>query len=380
MKGCINMADKNYEIKMDGKEHKFGEATRYTKDGKGRFDLIPSDVMAKVIEYIYKGAPHDTDVNRSYYFGTESKIKLYRYAMSGNYVKTIVMLSMFEYHDPKTNQSMYTVDEVIIAISRAVNKMLYDLAIHFQKGAEKYGERNCEKGIPEWSFKDSGLRHMCQYLDGKNDENHFIASIWNFWMAEWTVLNHPERCIGYKAPINQDDVKKNDNELNNKKSDVKYKLKNEKTCYKSNNKKTAVEEEEPISKISLKCMICDNKVLNALKPLISVITHQPKFASWLKETYSDVDVWAIYIALFLYEYDEPFFIDGSVNISMMEMFVRVLPIIRGITSHEVVGYADDSESSRANKAYGRFVFSDVYVLSLTFKMPIGKLIDACRQK
>ena len=166
--------------------------------------------------------------------------------MSGNYVKTIVMLSMFEYHDPKTNQSMYTVDEVIIAISRAVNKMLYDLAIHFQKGAEKYGERNCEKGIPEWSFKDSGLRHMCQYLDGKNDENHFIASIWNFWMAEWTVLNHPERCIGYKAPINQRDVKKNDNELNNKKSDVKYKLKNEKTCYKSNNKKTAVEEEEPI--------------------------------------------------------------------------------------------------------------------------------------
>ena len=58
------MADKNYEIKMDGKEHKFGEATRYTKDGKGRFDLIPSDVMAKVIEYIYKGAPHDTDVSR----------------------------------------------------------------------------------------------------------------------------------------------------------------------------------------------------------------------------------------------------------------------------------------------------------------------------
>ena len=36
---------KNYEIKMDGKEHKFGEATRYTKDGKGRFDLIPGDVI-----------------------------------------------------------------------------------------------------------------------------------------------------------------------------------------------------------------------------------------------------------------------------------------------------------------------------------------------
>ena len=369
------MADKNYEIKMDGKEHKFGEATRYTKDGKGRFDLIPTDVMAKVIEYICKEAPNDEHVNRNYCFGAESKIKLYRYAMSGNYVKTIVMLSMFEYHDTKSEQSMHTDEEVVIAISRAVNKMLYDLAIHFQKGAEKYGERNCEKGIPEWSFKDSGLRHMCQYLDGKNDENHFIASIWNFWMAEWTVLNHPERCIGYKAPINPDDVKKNDNELNNKKSDVKYKLKNEKTCYKSNNKKTAVEEEEPISKISLKCMIGDRKVLNALKPLISVITHQPKLASWLKETYSDVDVWDIYITLFLYEYDEPFFVNGSVNISTMEMFARVLPIIRGITSHEVVVYPDDYKSSRAIKAYGRFIFSDVYELSHTFKMPIGKFMD-----
>ena len=122
-------------------------------------------------------------------------------------------------------------------------------------------------------------------------------------------------------------------------------------------------------------MIDSRKVYNALKPLISIIVHQPKFASWLKETYSDVDVWDIYITLLLYEYDEPFFVNGSVNISTMEMFARVLPIIRGITSHEVVGYADDSKSSRAIKAYGRFIFSDVYELSHTFKMPIGKFMD-----
>ena len=51
-----------------------------------------------------------------------------------------------------------------------------------------------EKGIPLWSFRDSGLRHLCQWLDGKNDENHFIAAIWNFMMAMWTIEVHPERC------------------------------------------------------------------------------------------------------------------------------------------------------------------------------------------
>lgn len=381
MKGCIDMDNKNYEIKMDGKEHKFGEATRYTKDGKGRFDLIPGDVMAKVIEYVYKEAPNDEHVNRNYCFRDSAKIKLYGYAMSGNYIKTIVMLSMFEYHDAKTIPMMYTDEEVVIAISRAINKMLYDLAVHFQKGAEKYGERNCEKGIPEWSFKDSGLRHMCQYLNGKDDENHFIAAIWNFWMAEWTVLNHPERCIGYKAPINLADVKKNENESTHKSSDVKYKLKNDKMCYKSKNKKPVIEE-EPISKTSLKSAIDNREVLNALKPLITTITHQPKFASWLKETYSYVDVWDIYVALFLYEYDEPFFLgDGSVNTSMMEKFVHVLPAVHGIISREVVDY-DDCESSMSGivEAYGRFIFSKVYELSHTFKMPIGKFIDTWRRK
>ena len=151
-------------------------------------------------------------------------------------------------------------------------------------------------------------------------------------------------------------------------------------CYKSKNKKPDTEE-EPISKISLKSAIDNREVLNALKPLITTITHQPKFASWLKETYSGVDVWDIYIALFLYEYDEPFFMDGTVNISMMEKFACILPVICRITSREVVEY-DDCESSMSDvvEAYGRFLFSKVYELSHTFKMPIGKFIDIWRRK
>jgi hypothetical protein len=65
-------------------------------------------------------------------------------------------------------------------------KMLKDLAIHYEMGAEKYGVDNWKKGIPETkgerggSFRDSGLRHLQQLLDGKTDEPHQIAAIWNF--------------------------------------------------------------------------------------------------------------------------------------------------------------------------------------------------------
>ena len=75
--------------------------------------------------------------------------------------------------------------------------MMCDLAIHFQKGAEKYGERNCEQGIPLWSFIDSGTRHTMQFLVGKEDAQPHISAIWNFWMAEWTCLKF-ERENGVK--------------------------------------------------------------------------------------------------------------------------------------------------------------------------------------
>jgi len=57
--------------------------------------------------------------------------------------------------------------------------VLRALAIHFQKGAEKYKERNWEKGMPASRFFDSAVRHVFEFLDGLEDENHLISAIWN---------------------------------------------------------------------------------------------------------------------------------------------------------------------------------------------------------
>lgn len=62
------------------------------------------------------------------------------------------------------------------------------LAIHYEKGCLKYGDRNWERGIPIHTFLNSAMRHLAQVIDGKNDENHLIASIWNLFCAYQTIL------------------------------------------------------------------------------------------------------------------------------------------------------------------------------------------------
>ena len=56
---------------------------------------------------------------------------------------------------------------------------IMDLAKHYEKGANKYSDRNWEKGIPTSRMWDSAVRHMIQFALGMEDENHLNAAIWN---------------------------------------------------------------------------------------------------------------------------------------------------------------------------------------------------------
>jgi hypothetical protein len=78
------------------------------------------------------------------------------------------------------------------------------LAIHYEKGCLKYGDRNWEKGIPVHSFLDSAIRHLSQVIDGKDDENHAVAALWNIVCAYQTILWIQEG----KLPLDLYDVPK----------------------------------------------------------------------------------------------------------------------------------------------------------------------------
>jgi hypothetical protein len=60
---------------------------------------------------------------------------------------------------------------------------IHELAIHFEEGAKKYGDRNWELGQPISRIMDSALRHAFSYMAKKKDENHLGAACWNLIAA-----------------------------------------------------------------------------------------------------------------------------------------------------------------------------------------------------
>ena len=176
----------DYEIKMDGEKDSFeGGAIRYTKTGKGRFDLIPGEIIVDVINHAY-----DT-----YYSGgcmTTSKTDIIQCAYQNGvarYYDTIINLINWRYVD---DGYVTTDDNGIESVETDFHKflnglvaMLEQLAHHYEKGATAYGVDNWKKGIPViggergGSFTDSMLRHLNQFLEKRTDENHEIACIWN---------------------------------------------------------------------------------------------------------------------------------------------------------------------------------------------------------
>lgn len=74
---------------------------------------------------------------------------------------------------------------------RAPGKGRYDLlppaalkalALIFEGGAEKYGDRNWENGLPLDVFLDSGMRHLVKLMNGETDEDHAALCMANMAM------------------------------------------------------------------------------------------------------------------------------------------------------------------------------------------------------
>lgn len=78
------------------------------------------------------------------------------------------------------------------------------IAIHFEKGAVKYGDNNWRKGIPLSKFLDSAARHLGQLIEGQDDENHAVSAIWNLICFYETKL----RIQNGELPENLDDMLK----------------------------------------------------------------------------------------------------------------------------------------------------------------------------
>ena len=71
---------------------------------------------------------------------------------------------------------------------------LRSIAKRFEDGAIKYGRDNWTKGIPLSRYCDASHRHLWALRDGKTDEDHFGAVLWNIacWQKTKEMIDRGE--------------------------------------------------------------------------------------------------------------------------------------------------------------------------------------------
>ena len=144
-------------------------AVRDIQQGKGRFDLMPLDIMA--------------DLFWSHRHRTAKEL-----VTISDIVANIDSFG-------RTGLSRYlmeAVDGYASITKKDIFMLMLDVAKHFENGALKYGEHNWEKGIPISRYIDSALRHLMKDLAGETDEDHAAAFVWNLMCCAWTIKNKPE--------------------------------------------------------------------------------------------------------------------------------------------------------------------------------------------
>lgn len=168
------MAKIDYETKDSGQREEFATGSRRdTREGKGRFDLIPWEVIRRMACSTYEDDVHaDWALEGVLSFldtGDEKQLcraAVYGLAVAGGDVSNTLLREGGWY-----------------AISP---KGIERLAKLYERGAAKYGDRNWEKGQPLDRYIDSALRHMNRYRMGDTDEDHLIAFVWNVIGYLWT--------------------------------------------------------------------------------------------------------------------------------------------------------------------------------------------------
>ena len=163
MPGTSNASktDTKPRILDSGNRRKFESgAVRDICEGKGRCDLLPMAVVARladepILKCIENFQTHNGEVDLLYP------------ALVQTYQEPLMIFP-----------DKYT--------------MLLEVSKHFEAGAVKYGDNNWRKGIPVHCYIDSAVRHYLKYRRGDTDEPHDRAFCWNLMCAIWTCENKPK--------------------------------------------------------------------------------------------------------------------------------------------------------------------------------------------
>lgn len=157
-------------IKDSGQRRQFETgAVRDIQEGKGRFDLMPLDIVGEIIGD-YRLMPEIFE-NSSY---------------AGRVKEIYSCIESFKTMRYDLNLKNAICSAAALFYAGNIEQLFLDVAIHFEEGAKKYGENNWKKGLPIECYIDSGARHLTKHLAGMTDEPHLRAFIWNMLCCIWT--------------------------------------------------------------------------------------------------------------------------------------------------------------------------------------------------
>ena len=209
----------NTYLKTDAsKLEDFGTgAKREDKKGKGRYDLIPGEVVVAVKDYAWntyfkKGTSSCSkdDVDNSAYFDD--------WTNEEKYLEFITNVIVYFYVPDELKKPCVDDDchDAYVTnwtgFCKGLRIMRKALAGHYEAGAEVHGVDNWKKGLPVYGssrggcFLDSMRRHSDQALEGLTDEPHAIAAIWNAVCAVWTLRHKSKSAIYQNASAIKNDI------------------------------------------------------------------------------------------------------------------------------------------------------------------------------
>lgn len=206
------MEDNRTYLKTDkNKLEDFGTgAKREDKTGKGRYDLIPGDVMNEFEDFVWEvyfkngtATCSSTDVSKSAYFDDWTNVELYFDFMFN--VVSLFFVPPIDREECEDDNGEISYEITWNGFRAGLYEMRKQLALHYEAGAAVHGVDNWKKGLPIYGserggcFLDSMRRHIDQALQGKDDEPHAVAAIWNAFGAVWTLKHRPHSAMYQNA-------------------------------------------------------------------------------------------------------------------------------------------------------------------------------------
>lgn len=137
-------------------------AVRDIWEGKGRFDLLPLDIIGERL-----GDPVLCHIN--------------------NYIREGTTESLWE------AISLFGRQHYCSSTVKGIDwtELLIGVAKQYEAGAKKYSDRNWENGQPIHCYINSAISHYLKAQRGDNEEPHDRAFVWNIFGALWTHKHLP---------------------------------------------------------------------------------------------------------------------------------------------------------------------------------------------